>query len=65
MQGVQNGDSQILLSPPAQDLEILIVPTDIVTEPSWSVGKLPALGWNTWNAYRCGKHILRTTKAHI
>ncbi|KAK7035482.1 hypothetical protein VNI00_011775 [Paramarasmius palmivorus] len=21
--------------------------------PSRSVGKLPALGWNTWNAYRC------------
>lgn len=22
--------------------------------PSRKVGKLPALGWNTWNAYRCG-----------
>lgn len=23
------------------------------TPPSKAVGKLPALGWNTWNAYRC------------
>ena len=24
--------------------------------PSRAIGKLPALGWNTWNAYRCSTY---------
>lgn len=27
------------------------------TPPSTAVGKTPALGWNSWNAYRCGENI--------
>src|SRR5689334_15560450 len=26
------------------------------TPPSTAVGKTPALGWNSWNAYRCGEY---------
>ncbi|KAH9994042.1 glycoside hydrolase superfamily [Russula vinacea] len=28
------------------------------TPPSKAVGRLPALGWNTWNAYRCARSFV-------
>uniref|UniRef100_A0A0W0F0D3 Alpha-galactosidase n=1 Tax=Moniliophthora roreri TaxID=221103 RepID=A0A0W0F0D3_MONRR len=31
----------------------LAAPSPPAYTPSRSIGKLPALGWNTWNAYRC------------
>jgi hypothetical protein len=29
------------------------LPVVLAGENKWNVGKLPALGWNSWNAYHC------------
>jgi alpha-galactosidase len=31
----------------------IVLPAVLVGENKWGVGKLPALGWNSWNAYKC------------
>jgi alpha-galactosidase len=31
----------------------IVVPAVLAGENKWGVGKLPALGWNSWNAYKC------------
>ncbi|KAF9464940.1 glycoside hydrolase [Collybia nuda] len=42
--------STVLMSPTGTDSIKAAAPTD---PPSTKVGRLPALGWNSWNAYRC------------
>ncbi|QDS73423.1 hypothetical protein FKW77_008431 [Venturia effusa] len=34
-------------------LLLIIAPAVLALENKWGVGRLPALGWNSWNAYRC------------
>jgi hypothetical protein len=34
-------------------LLLAALPTVLAGENKWGVGKLPALGWNSWNAYGC------------
>jgi hypothetical protein len=32
---------------------VVVLPAVLAGENKWGVGKLPAMGWNSWNAYNC------------
>ncbi|KAI0308404.1 hypothetical protein OF83DRAFT_1180901, partial [Amylostereum chailletii] len=51
-QGVTPSASPVLI--PAAAASVTGLPATAPTAPpSTKVGRLPALGWNTWNAYHC------------